>query len=315
MLLSLFNDSPGGVSDSHFERFRSERVLEKLDESVGRAETGGLAQPDPAREPLVALGMEQGPSGRPAGNCYGAFGLSWKARQNPEWAERIAAEAAGLRERIHAAHRTPLRYMIWAGMGSEAEDKSMYNAAGLLKRGPRCYVLDSTDPAKLRGIFDNIGRRHGLPMPAILRSTLVVAMAMGMSSFEPVVNLERLEALYEKHRVDGRANFVSLALPGSPLDQFANRRGYRKLEFDFDGAGAAIGRVSGPLTRGSLLPLALAKTDIERWLRGSFLTAQQVHTAWRLAATRSRCCCQSFGRAPGFGPSRISKRASANARA
>jgi hypothetical protein len=169
-------------------------------------------------------------------------------------------------------------------MSGEAEDKSMYNAAGLLKRGPRCYVLDSTDPAKLRGIFDNIERRNGLPMPAILRSTLVVAMAMGMSSFEPVVNLERLEALYEKHRVDGRANFVSLALPGTPLDQFASSRGYRKLEFDFDGAGAATGRVSGPLTRGSLLPLALAKTDIERWLRGSFLTAQQVHTAWRLAA-------------------------------
>jgi hypothetical protein len=103
VLLSLFNDSPGGVSDSHFERFRSERVLEKLEESVARAETGGLAQPDPAREPLVALGMEPGPSGRPAGNCNGAFGLSWKARQNPEWAERIAAEAAGLRERIHAA--------------------------------------------------------------------------------------------------------------------------------------------------------------------------------------------------------------------
>ena len=65
-------------------------------------------------------------------------------------------------ERIKEVHGTPLRFLIWAGMGGSAEDKNMYNAIGLLKRGPRCYVLDSTDPAKLKNILADMSRRSKL---------------------------------------------------------------------------------------------------------------------------------------------------------
>lgn len=282
--MSFFNDAPGGESDSHFTKFKNERVFDRLKDLLARAENADLAGLDPLEEPLVALGMQLGADGRPVKNCYGAFGLSWKAQQHPEWPAQIAAEAAGLREGFAAGHRGTLRFLIWAGMGGSAEDKSMFNAVGLLKRGPCCYVLDSTDPAKLKSIFEDIERRHALPMPAILRSTLVVGMAMGMSSVEPAINLERLEALYTKYHVETRDRFVYLALPGSLLDQFASKRGYRKLELQLDGGNTTIGRQSGPLTRGSLLPLALAKNDMQAWIEGAFLTMQQAHTAWRLAA-------------------------------
>src|SRR5439155_21864882 len=97
--------------------------------------------------------------------------------------------------RIQETHGASLRFLIWAGMGGSAEDKSAYNAAGLLRRGVRCYVLDSTDPSKLKCIREDMARRSRLPLPALLRSTLVVGMAMGMTSYEPVVNLEKLSAL------------------------------------------------------------------------------------------------------------------------
>src|SRR5262249_1780351 len=152
--------------------------------------------------------------------------------------------------RLEQAHNTRLRYLIWAGMGGSIEDKSMYNATGLLKTRPRCYALDSTDPAKLKCIIEDMTRRSGERLPGLLRSTLVVGMAMGMTSFEPVVNLEKLSKLYEKYRIDARPNFLYMTLPGSLLDQFARERGYRKIELQLDNDNTTAGRHSGPLTRG-----------------------------------------------------------------
>ena len=222
--------------------------------------------------------------GRVTKNGYGVFNLSWQAAQHPEWAEEVAAELCEARERIHKTHNTPLRFLIWVGMGGSAEDKSMYNAAGLLKRGPRCYVLDSTDPAKLKFILEDMARRSKLPLAAVLRRTLIVGMAMGMTSYEPVVNLQKLAILCEKHKIDSRPNFMYLTLPGSLLDQFGSARSYRKVELQLDNGNTTAGRHSGPMTRGSLYPLGLAGGDLRAWMKAAELTDGQVEVAWRLAA-------------------------------
>jgi glucose-6-phosphate isomerase len=283
VLLSLSNNSPKGSSDSHFERFTSETVLPKLKALHEKARREGPESLD-ARDPLVRIGTEISPAGRVTKNSYGVLGLAWQAQQHPEWADMIAAEAAEIRGAIQNAHKCQLRFLIWAGMGGSAEDKSMFNATGLLRRGVRCFVLDSTDPAKLKGILSEMERRSGLAMPAILRSTLVVGMAMGMTSYEPVVNLEKLANLYERHRVDSRANFIYMTLPGSLLDKFGRERGYRRIELQLDDANTTAGRHSGPLTRGSLYPLALARADLRTWIEGTFLTEANIQTAWRLAS-------------------------------
>ncbi|MGH9659108.1 MAG: hypothetical protein ACRD96_11230, partial [Bryobacteraceae bacterium] len=236
---------------------------------------------DPA-DPLVAIGVETDSAGRVTKNSFGVLNLSWQAARHPEWAGMIAAETAEIRRRIAESHGARLRFLIWAGMGGSIEDKSMYNAAGLIKR-VRCYSLDSTDPAKLKSILADMGRR-GETLADLLRSTLVVGMAMGMTSYEPVVNLEKLAALYERCGVDSRSNFVYMTLPGSLLDQFASGRGYRKIELQPDGANSTAGRHSGPLTRGSLYPLALGGAKLDQWIQGAALDDEEIDLAWRLAS-------------------------------
>ncbi len=281
MRLSLYN---AGSTEIWFSRFTAEKVLERLRALDARARVEGLAALRPADDLLAAIGTESDASGRVTKNSYGVFNLSWQAQGHHEWIERIAAEIEEICAAIRATHGVELRYLIWAGMGGSIEDKSMYQAVGLLKKGPRFYALDSTDPAKLKHILADMQGRSKRPLGAILRSTLVVGMAMGMTSYEPVVNLEKLSTLYAKHGVESRPNFLYLTLPGSLLDQFAGPRGYRKVELQPDGRNSTAGRHSGPLTRGSLYPLALASVDLRAWIAGSFLSDAEIHTAWQLSA-------------------------------
>jgi hypothetical protein len=280
--LSLHHDEP--ASDGLAERFQSDNVLARLEALDSRARRKGLESLDPGKNLLIRIGMEVDGEGRVTKNSYGVFNLSWQAAQHPEWAATVASELAEIRSRIKDAHGAPLQYLIWAGMGGSAEDKSMYNAVGLLKRAPRCYVLDSTDPEKLKSILEDVAARSKLDLSEALKRTLVVGMAMGMTSFEPVVNLEKIAALYDNYGIDSTANFVYMTLPGSLLDQFAGKRGYRKIELQLDNANSTAGRHSGPLTRGSLYPLGLCGVDLEEWIGGTQLSPEQVATAFRLAA-------------------------------
>jgi hypothetical protein len=169
-------------------------------------------------------------------------------------------------------------------MGGSAEDKSMFSATSLLRRGPRCYVLDSTDPAKLNAILADMQHRAAAPLADVLKSTLVVGMALGMTSYEPVINLEKLSTLYRKLNIESTPNFVYMTLPNSLLDQFGRRDGYRRVELQLDGANSTSGRHSGPMTRGSLYPLGLASVPLDVWMDETLLSDELIETAWRLSA-------------------------------
>ncbi|MSV29477.1 MAG: hypothetical protein EXQ52_12160 [Bryobacterales bacterium] len=284
MLTSLYNDACSGSSASHFNRFAQDNVLCRLREIDATARRDGLAALDAAADPLVRIGTETDAAGTVTKNSYGVLNLAWRAKEHPEWATAVAAEVQSIRDEIRAIQGSKLRFLIWAGMGGSIEDKSMYNALGLLKGGPRFYALDSTDPVKLKSILDDMTRRSGLPLPLVLRGTLVVGMAMGMTSYEPVVNLEKLSALYKKYKIDARPNFLYMTLPGSLLDQFAGPLGYRQVPLQLDGENSTAGRHSGPLTRGSLYPLALAGVNLQRWIQGANLSDEEVQAAWKLSA-------------------------------
>lgn len=261
-----------------------EGIISRLRALDAKVTSEGLQSLDPSKDPLVRIGTESDAGGHVTKYSYGVFNLSWQAEQHPEWADMIAGEVEEIQKRIRVRHKTPLRFLVWAGMGGSAEDKAMYNAVGLLRRRTRCYVLDSTDPAKLKYILDDMRRRSKLATADVLRSTLVVGMAMGMTSYEPVINLEKLATLYEKYGIDSRPNFLYMTLPGSLLDQFAKKLGYRRVELQPDNANTTAGRHSGPLTRGSLYPLALARVDLHSWIEGACLTGDDIRTALRLAA-------------------------------
>jgi glucose-6-phosphate isomerase len=282
--LTVFNDDRSADTTRFIRRFTDERVLPRLRALHARVMADGAAGISTADDPLVSIGMETAPDGRVTRNCYGVFGLGWEAARHPEWAVQVAQEVDNVRGRIQQAHGVPLRFLIWAGMGGSIEDKTMYQAAGQLRGGPIFYPLDSTDPAKVKAIVDDLERRSRRRLREALRSTLVVGMALGMTSYEPVVNLEKLSALFDRFGIDSRANFLYLTLPGSLLDQFASARGYQRVPLQMDDDHTTAGRHSGPLTRGALYPLALAGVDICHWIRGTLLDDREIATAWRLSS-------------------------------
>ncbi len=277
----MHHDQP--ESESCFSDFHAASVLGGLKALDSRARRKGLAALDPSRGALIPIGMEI-ERGRVVKNGYGVFNLAWQAEHHPEWPDQIARELEEIRAEIRRTHGSPLQFSIWVGMGGSAEDKAMYQAAALLRRGPRLYLLDSTDPEKLRAILDDLRRRSGLDESEFLPRTLVVAMAMSMTSQEPVLNLQTIAARYRAARVDSRPNIHYMALPGSLLDRFASEQGYRRLPLQLDGVHSTAGRHSGPLTRGSLYPLGLAGVDLRAWIGGTLLSPEEIHTAWRLAS-------------------------------
>jgi len=282
VLLTLYHDIPS--SSDVAESFEKQNILAKLKALDSRARRKGLESLDPARNFLIGLGTEIDAGGHVTKNSYGIFNLSWQAELQHQWPDQVVSELEEIRNRIKTTHNAPLKFLIWAGMGGSAEDKAMYNAVGLLKRGPRLYVLDSTDPAKLKNILDDITTRSGKTLTDSLKSTLVIGMAMGMTSYEPVVNLQKLSALYAKQKIDSRPNFLYMTMPDSLLDCFGKQQGYRKVELQLDDGNSTAGRHSGPMTRGSLYPLGLAGVDLKQWIRATFLTEDEVQTAWRLSA-------------------------------
>jgi glucose-6-phosphate isomerase len=270
--LSILNDSTRESSQAFFEQFSAGHYLERLRKG------------DPQDAELASLAMEQDAEGNVTKNSLGIYNLAWQAAEHPEWPAVVHAEAERIKAGIQATHGVPLRFIIWAGMGGSIEDKILYNSIGLLRRGPRFYALDSTDPLKLKSIVEDIQRLSGLQLPEILKSTLVVGQALGMTSYEPVVNLTKLAGLYDRFGIDGRPNFVYLTLPGSILDQFAAPRGFERIPLQLDGGNSTSGRASSPLTRGSLLPLALAGVDLAAWFAGTDLPLEEVENAWKLSA-------------------------------
>jgi len=282
--LALVHDPNPKSTEEYAERFQRGRVLDRLRFVASVTGQDRLLALDAGIDPLIPIGMEIDDStGQITKSSYGVFNLSWQAQANPNWPECVEAEVEEVRRRIQQTHKAPLRYLIWAGMGGSIEDKSMYSSVGLLHK-LQFYALDSTDPAKLKFILADMQRKATRPLASLLRSTLVVGMAMGMTSYEPVVNLQKLAALYKRYTVDSTPNFLYLTLPGSLLDQFAGPRGYRRVELQLDNQNTTAGRHSGPLTRGSLYPLALAGVNLRSWIQDTFLSDDEIDTAWRLAA-------------------------------
>lgn len=281
-MFALYNDNPPSALVAG--QLLNDSVLEKLKAIDSKVRRRGLEALDPGKSLLVRIGTEVDGEGRVTKNSYGPFNLSWQAEQHPEWPAQIVDEVTAIKNTIQAVHGVKVKFLIWAGMGGSAEDKAMYSAAGLLGKGPRVYILDSTDPAKLKSILEDMLKRSGKPLAETLQSTLVAGMALGMTSYEPVMNLEKLAILYEASGVDSRPNFIYMTLPDSLLDQFGRKQGYRKVEMQLDGGNSTSGRHSAPMTRGSLYPLAFAGVPLESWMRATVLTQDQIDEAWRLSA-------------------------------
>jgi len=281
VILRLDSDVP---SSEHLAgEFERRKVLARLQALDSKARRRGVAGLEPALNELIRIGMEAMPGGAVARNCYGLFHLSWLAPRHPEWPSAVLNELDEVKAAIKAEHRVPLKYVIWAGAGGSIEDKAMYLASDLLKRGPKQYILDSTDPVKLKAILADIKRRSS-SLESALKSTLVVGLAMEQATHEAVLNLEKLAALYDELGIESKPNILCLARSGSALDELAARRGYIQAAVQLDGGDTTTGRHSAPMSRSSLYALGLAGTPLGDWIGATYLSKGQIQTAFRLAA-------------------------------
>src|SRR6266568_2722255 len=196
---------------------------------------------------------------------------------DPVKLEEVEAEAKDIWQR-------GIRHIIWAGMGGSVltvrglcdlgffsgQDSSI--SSQQRQESIAIYPLDSTDPAALNGIVRKIAAARNLMLPTgedpsnptflrtLLDDVMMVGVAMGMTSEEPITHLEWFTDLLKQAGLRPAEHLLVMTLPGSYLDRFAHEQQAPSLPLQPDGGTGTGGRMSAPATRVFLLPAALYLT-------------------------------------------------------
>jgi hypothetical protein len=208
------------------------------------------------------------------GSEDGALKLDWvegvaRLLADPRQLENVETEAQDIWQR-------GIRHLIWAGMGGSVIAVRVLCDLGFCggrdKEQVTIYPLDSTDPAALNDIVRKIAAAKNLALPsgeeasnptflrALLNDAMMVGVAMGMTSEEPITHLEWFTDLLQRAGLRPAEHLLVMTLPGSYLDRFANARQAPSRPLQPDGGTGTGGRMSAPTTRVFLLPAALYLT-------------------------------------------------------
>jgi hypothetical protein len=210
------------------------------------------------------------------GSEDGARKLDWV-----EGVQRLLADNAML-EQVEAEARAVwergIRHIIWAGMGGSIMAVRVLTDLGFCSGRDNghvtIYPLDSTDPAALNEIVREIAQAKHLARPsgeeastpaflrALLGDVMMVGVAMGMTSEEPITHLEWFTELLQQAGLRPAEHLLVMTLPGSYLDRFAEVQQAPSLPLQLDGGTGTGGRMSAPTTRVFLLPAALFLTRL-----------------------------------------------------
>ena len=219
-----------------------------------------------------AIGQLRGRSGVMAqlGSENGVVMLDWvealpRLLAENEWLEMVEEEARALVAR-------GVRHVVWAGMGGSVLTVQVLRALGFCGGVVTLHPLDSTDPLALDALLATLASAKSMAWPPegapgeiiaqetyrqLLDDVLVVGVAMGMTSEEPISHLEWLGDLLERGNLALSEHMLVMTLPGSYLDRYAAEHAVRRLPLQLDGGNATPGRMSAPATRVFLLPVAL----------------------------------------------------------
>ena len=205
----------------------------------------------------------------------GALKLDWvegvaRLLANPHLLEDVEAEAKDILQRgIH--------HIIWAGMGGSVLTVRVLCELGFFneqhtrqnQQSMTIYPLDSTDPAALNDIVRKIAAAKNLALPqgaelanpnvlrALLDDVMMIGVAVGMTSEEPITHLEWFTPLLKQAGLRPAEHLLVMTLPGSYLDRFAREQQAPSRPLQPDGGTGTGGRMSAPTTRVFLLPAAL----------------------------------------------------------
>jgi transaldolase/glucose-6-phosphate isomerase len=145
--------------------------------------------------------------------------------------------------------------LVLLGMGGSSLGPEVFGETFGSQAGwPRFHMLDSTDPAQIKTIEQEIN----------LDKTLFIVSSKSGSTLEPNIFLDyfidRVGAVRAKDKVG--AHFVAVTDPGSPLEKRAKQLGFAHV---FYGAPSIGGRYS-VLSQFGLVPAAAMSLDVRRLL-------------------------------------------------
>ena len=209
------------------------------------------------------------------GSEDGVLKLDWvegvaRLLADPTMLEEVEAEAKDILQ-------SGIRHIIWAGMGGSVLTVRVLCELGFFSEQDNhesiaIYPLDSTDPAALNVIVRKIATAKKLELPigeeasdptflrAFLNDVMMVGVAMGMTSEEPITHLEWFTDLVKQAGLRPAEHLLVMTLPGSYLDRFAHEQQAPSRPLQPDGGTGTGGRMSAPATRVFLLPAALYLT-------------------------------------------------------
>ena len=212
----------------------------------------------------------------------GALKLDWV--EGVAWLLANPAQLAELEAEARTIRARGIRHIIWTGMGGSVLTVRVLRDLGFCgggadsgagaERQVTIHPLDSTDPAALNEIVRLLAADKGLPLPiagvsptpeylqSLLSDVLMVGVAMGMTSEEPITHLTWFTDLLEQAGLPPSEHLLVMTLPGSYLDTFAHEHHAPSRPLQPDGGNGTGGRMSAPATRVFLLPAALYLTGI-----------------------------------------------------
>ena len=205
------------------------------------------------------------------GSENGSLKLDWV-----EGIDRLLADTTqieNVEREAYALWQQGIRHIIWAGMGGSIITVRVLKTLGFCdsssEQGITIYPLDSTDPAALNTIIRQIAHTKNLSLPAspntvdsqwlksLLADVMMVGVAMGMTSEEPITHLRWFTELLQQAQLRPADHLLVMTIPDSFLDRFAHEQKAPSRPLQLDGGNGTGGRMSAPTTRVFLLPAAL----------------------------------------------------------
>jgi transaldolase/glucose-6-phosphate isomerase len=198
----------------------------------------------------------------------------WSPTEVPEITDRLGwlsladtmrAEVRDINDFAAEVRSGGIGYVVLLGMGGSSLAPEVYRATFGNRPGyPRLIVLDSTHPDAVRALREEIDRQ----------STLFIVASKSGTTIEPI---SLFEYFYHIARAgsDPGSHFTAITDPGTPLEDLAAERGFRKLFRAFPDIG---GRYSA-LSHFGLVPAALIGMDIADYLDRAAETAGRCKTS------------------------------------
>ena len=208
----------------------------------------------------------------------------WFAEQVPEITDRLGwlCLHETMQERLdefrgfaQEVQRDGMRHVVLLGMGGSSLAPEVFastfeSAAGY----PQLFVLDSTHPAAVRDVERRID-------PG--RTLFVVASKSGTT----VETLSQFRTFWDRTKQKGGhpgRHFIAITDPGTPLEELARERGFRRIFL----APPDVGGRYSALSDFGLVPAAIIGIDVHRLL----------DRAWTMAEAGAFCVSEAAN--PGF---------------